>query len=137
MFASFLSPKPLFYETGLASLRIITGLLMAYHGLEVFDRPTMEVYFTWDVIKKLPAFEFMVYLGKSLELITGLCFTIGFLTRLSAVFMAIDMLFICFYVGSGKFYYQDQHPFLFAMIAVVFFFTGPVKWSVDQRIFKS
>ncbi len=29
---------------GLAVVRIVTGLLMAYHGLEVFDRPTMEGY---------------------------------------------------------------------------------------------
>src|SRR6185295_6575785 len=127
--STLLSPRPLFYETGLASMRILVGLLMAYHGLEIFDRPTMEVYFTWDVIKRLPAFEFMVYLGKSLEFVTGLCFTFGFLTRISAIFMAVDMLFICFFVGEGRFYYQDQHPFLFALIAIIFFFAGPVKWS--------
>jgi putative oxidoreductase len=136
MLKTLLSPKPIFYETGLASIRIFVGLLMAYHGWEVFDRTLMAPYLEWDVIKALPNPEFMVYLGKTLELITGICFTIGFLTRLSSIFMAIDMLFICFYIGSGKFYYQDQHPFLFALIAMVYFFTGPVKWSVDQFLTK-
>lgn len=135
MFKTLLSPRPIFYETGLASIRIFVGLLMAYHGWEVFDRATIESYFGWDAIKALPNPELMVYVGKSMELVTGICFTVGFLTRLSAIFMAVDMLFICFYIGSGKFYYQDQHPFLFALIAIVFFFTGPVKWSVDQKVF--
>ena len=137
MFKTLLSSRPLFYETGLATIRIIVGLLMTYHGWEVFDRATMEPYFEWEQLKALPfPAELMAYVGKTLELITGICFTIGFLTRISAIFMAIDMLFITFFIGNGIFWYQDQHPFLFAVIAIVFFFTGPVKWSVDQKVFK-
>ncbi len=135
MFKKLFSAAPLWSRTGLATLRIITGLLMAYHGLEIFDRPVMEGYFTWDVFKGMPAPEFMIYLGKSLELITGICFIIGLFTRLAAIFMMVDMLFICFFVGNGRFYYEDQHPFMFAMIALVFFFTGPVRWSLDARLF--
>ena len=131
----FFSAAPLWSATGLAIIRIITGLLMVYHGLEVFDRTVMEGYLTWDVFKAMPAAAFMIYLGKSIELITGICFTIGLFTRLAATFMMIDMLFICFVVGDGRFYYQDQHPFLFAMIALVFFFTGPMRWSLDARLF--
>jgi len=131
MLNHLLSPLPLWQNTGLALLRIITGLLMTYHGLEVFDRQKMLPYMEWDVIKSLPAPEAFVYIGKGLELVTGICFALGLFTRIAAVFMATDMLFICFKVGSGKFYYEDQHPFLFALIALVFFFTGPVKWSLD------
>lgn len=136
MLKKLLSPSPLWYGNGMAILRIFVGLMMAYHGIEIFDRPTMEQYLTWDIIKAMPAPEVMVYLGKGTEFVTGLCFTFGFLTRLSAIFMAIDMLFICFVIGSGKFYYQDQHPFLFALLAIVFFFAGPVKWSLDEKLFK-
>ena len=89
----------------------------------------------WDVIKSLPAPETMLYIGKGVEFLTGLCFVFGLFTRVAAIIMAVDMLFICFKVGGGKFYYQDQHPFLFAMIALVFFFSGPVKWSLDKRLF--
>jgi len=133
---SLFSPAPLWQNSGLALLRIITGLLMAYHGFEVFDREKMLPYMEWDVVKALPAPETMVYMGKSLELITGICFVLGVFTRIAALFMAIDMLFICFKIGGGKFYYDDQHPFLFAMIAMVFFFTGPVKWSLDKVWFR-
>ena len=108
---------------------------MTYHGLEIFDRSKMLPYMEWDVIKSLPAPETMLYIGKGLEFITGVCFVLGFFTRIAALLMAIDMLFICFKIGGGKFYYQDQHPFLFALLALVFFFTGPVKWSLDQTLF--
>jgi len=130
-----LSPESLWYHEGLVFIRILVGALMAYHGIEIFDRSVMEVYLQWDVIKALPAPEFAVYSGKAVELLTGICFILGVFTRIAALLMMADMLFICFYVGSGRFYYQDQHPFLFALIAFVFFFTGPVKWSLDERLF--
>jgi putative oxidoreductase len=110
---------------GLAVIRIITGLLMAYHGLEVFDRQLMAGYASWEMVRILPFPTLLVYLGKGVELVLGLLLTFGLFMRLAALAMAADMLFICFYIGHGKFYYEDQHPFLFAMLAMVFFFTGP------------
>jgi putative oxidoreductase len=120
---------------GLAVIRVITGLLMAYHGLEVFDPSKMAEYAAWDAIKTLPSPLVLVYMGKGLELVTGILFIAGLFTRPAALLMAINMLVICFKVGNGKFYYEDQHPFLFAIIAIIFFFTGPVKWSLDQVLF--
>jgi uncharacterized membrane protein YphA (DoxX/SURF4 family) len=110
--------------------------MMAYHGSEIFSRSSMEVYFTWDVIKSLPAPEAMVYLGKGIEFFAGVFLAAGLFTRAAALVMAINMLFICFRIGNGRFYNEDQHPFLFAVIALVFFFTGPVKWGLDYIIFK-
>jgi putative oxidoreductase len=137
MISKIFSSDPVSPQKGLAIIRVITGLLMAYHGWEVFNRELMEGYMTWDVIKKLPAPAFMVYLGKGLELVTGILLTIGLFTRIASLFMMIDMLFICFFVGSGKFYYQDQHPFLFALLALAFFFTGPGSWSIQGKLLKS
>lgn len=136
MFRSLLSTRPLFYETGLSSIRIFVGLLMTYHGWEVFDSTKMQPYFEWEQIKALPLpAEFMAYLGKGLELLTGICLTIGFLTRIASLVMALNMAFITFFIGNGIFWYQDQHPFLFVVIGAIFFFTGPIKWSVDQKVF--
>ena len=129
------SKKNSWDQFGLALIRIITGGLVAYHGLEIFDNKIMTGYLQWEVIKKLPAPEFLVYMGKGLELMTGICFILGLFTRIVAVLLVIVMLFICFYVGKGKFYYEDQHPFLLALLAMVFFFTGSGKWSIDQKLF--
>ncbi|MEO6723357.1 MAG: DoxX family protein [Ferruginibacter sp.] len=122
--------------TGLATLRIITGLLMLYHGLEVFNAAKMAEYGKWEKVSAMPAPALMVYIGKALEFVTGVCFVLGLFTRIAAVLMAINMLVICFKIGDGKFYYEDQHPFLFALLAMVFFFAGPIKWALDHMIFK-
>jgi len=45
------------------------------------------------------------------------------------------MLYISLFVGTGKIWYQDQHPFLFVLLALVFFFTGPGKYSIDHILF--
>lgn len=132
----FFSAQSLWQNNGLAILRIVTGLLMVYHGQEVFDSNKMAEYAKWDVVKTLPAPLLMVYVGKGLEFISGMLLALGLFTRPAALFMALNMLFICFRIGNGKFYYEDQHSFIFAMLAMVFFFTGPVKWSIDQLIFK-
>ena len=134
---SMISSQPILQNTGLAILRIITGMLMTYHGWEVFDAVQINEYAKWDSIKTLPQPLLMAYLGKGLELVTGIFLTVGLLTRVAALFMTITMLFVCFKIGNGKFYYDDQHPFLFAMLAMVYFFTGSVKWSIDQLIVKS
>jgi putative oxidoreductase len=131
-----LSPRSLGSGTGLAAIRILVGMLMVYHGKEIFEPEVMAGYQSYDAIKQLPSPVLMVYLGKTLEFVTGLCFVLGIFTRIAALLMAIDLLFICFVVGNGRFYYQDQHPFLFALLALVYFFAGPIKWSLDQRFFK-
>lgn len=130
------SSEPLWQNNGLAFLRIITGLLMAYHGLEVFHPEVIKGYTEWDSIKGLPSPLYAVYVGKGLELVSGIFLALGLFTRVAALLMFADMIFICFIVGNGKFYYEDQHPFIFALLALVFFFTGPVKFAIDHIIFK-
>jgi putative oxidoreductase len=136
MIKKLFSSDPLWSDQGLVALRILTGLLIAYHGADIFKRTAMEEVLTWEVIKALPAPEPMVYLGKGIELLAGICLVLGLFTRAAALFMAINMLFICFKIGNGRFYYEDGYPFLFALLALIFFFLGPVKWGLDFVIFK-
>ncbi|HEX8357945.1 MAG TPA: DoxX family protein [Segetibacter sp.] len=127
--------SPLFYETGISVVRMAVGLLLVYHGWEVFDSEKMKVYLDWDSFKKYSSPSFMVYLGKSLELTGGFLLAIGLLTRVACGIIIITMLYITFAVGSGKIWYDDQHPFLFVLLAIVFFVAGPGKWSIDHSIF--
>jgi putative oxidoreductase len=120
---------------GLAVVRIILGLLLIYHGQEVFRPEIMSTYLEWDIFK-VPVGKFMVYMGKSAELITGILLTAGFLTRPAAVLVIGNFLYITFFVGQGRFWYQDQHPFMFALFGLLFLFTGAGAWSVDGMISK-
>jgi putative oxidoreductase len=130
------STESLWQENGLAFIRIVTGIFMAYHGWEVFESTKIEEYAKWDSIKDMPAPLFMTYLGKGLELVTGLCFVFGFMSRTAAILMSLVMLFICFKIGNGKFWYEDQAPMLFVLLAMVTFFAGSGSFSVDRLLSK-
>lgn len=133
----FFSSSPILQQQGLALIRIIVGLLMVYHGWEVFDGATMQGYAGWDQFKGMSSPAVMVYLGKGAELVAGLLLVAGWLTRLAALVLILTMLYISFFVGHGKIWYDDQHPFLFALLGLVFVFTGPGSWSIDGLLHKN
>jgi len=128
------SPSPIVQRDGLAVIRIIVGVFMIYHGSEVFDASKIQVYATWDIFKKFSSPSFIIYLGKSAELIGGILLATGCFTRIGSLILILTMSFISFFVGNGKIWYDDQYPFLFVLLALVFFFTGPCNWSVDNLI---
>jgi putative oxidoreductase len=135
MIKRFFSPDSLWLDSGLALIRIMVGLFMIYHGSEVFNRDMMSEYVKRlsDLHFQVPAF--MAYIGKSTELITGILFVLGLFTRMAAVALIITMCIIAFGMGEGRIFMEEQHPFLFALLALVFFFTGAGRWSFDRILF--
>lgn len=123
--------SPLWADRGIGVLRIIVGLLLMYHGHEVFRPEIMNTYLEWDDFKT-PAGKFLVYLGKSAELVAGVLLVAGFLTRMAAVIVIGNFTYITFLLGHGRFWYEDQHPFMFALFGLLFLFTGARVWSVDE-----
>lgn len=134
--SKLVSTRGIYQESGLALIRMITGLLLLYHGWEVFDAVKMKEYAAWDVFRQTPYSLFMVYLGKGSEFLAGVLLAAGLFTRLGCLIVMGTMLYIAFFVGSGKIWYEDQHPFLFVLLALVFFFTGSGKWSIDALLEK-
>lgn len=130
----FFSPEGIGQDAGLALVRLLTGLFLVYHGQEIFDEKIMKGYLEWDQFKSSSA-AWMVYAGKAAELAGGILLTLGLFTRLAALLIAGTMLYISFFVGGGKVWYEDQLPFLFVLLALVFFFAGPGTLSLDQKLF--
>lgn len=120
-------------QKGIAIIRIIMGLFIAYHGMEVFDAEKMKVYTNWDNFKTS---SFMPYLGKGAEFLAGILLILGLFTRFAALLIIGTFAYITFVVGQGKFWMEDQHPFLFAVIGLMFFIIGPGDWSLDRKFFK-
>ncbi|MBN8821227.1 MULTISPECIES: DoxX family membrane protein [unclassified Spirosoma] len=131
----FFSAEAIWQEGGLALIRIIVGLQLVYHGWEVFDPAQMKVYAAWDTFKQSDFPLLMVYLGKGSELVAGILLTLGLLTRVGCLITIGTMLYITFIIGHGKFWYEDQHPFLFVLLALVFLVTGGGQWSADALLF--
>src|SRR4030095_13014799 len=133
----FFSPLPLWQSNGLALIRIVVGGFLFYHGYEMFDTPAMNEYFKWDMFKCSSMAKFSVYGGKVAELLSGILLVLGLLTRLACVVVICTLGYIAFFVGNGKIWYEDQYPFLFVVIGVIYIFTGPGSFSLDNVIFKN
>jgi|SRR5580704_4896490 putative oxidoreductase len=131
----FFSSKSILQSDGIAFLRIIVGIFLLYHGLEIFDASKMKEYGTWEMFKHSSSPLLMPYLGKTFELVGGLMLAVGLLTRVASLLIIGTMLYISLVIGGGKIWYEDQYPFLFAMLALVFIFTGPGNFSIDKKIF--
>ena len=133
---SFFSTTPFYQESVLAILRIIVGLLLIYHGYEVFDAKLMQGYLEWENFKG-PGGAWLVYLGKGSEFVAGVLLALGLLTRVAALICIGTLAYITFFIGHGKFWYEDQHPFMFVLFGVLFLLSGPGKWSLDSIFFGS
>jgi putative oxidoreductase len=130
------SSSPFWQQQALSIIRIITGLFMAYHGLEIFDQAKMNEYADWDSFKNLSYPLVIIYAGKGAEFIGGTLLAMGLITRIAAALLAATMLYVSLFVGHGKIWYEDQHPFLFVLLCMVFIFSGPGNWSLDHLLFK-
>lgn len=129
----FFSPGPLWENSGLLVIRLIFSVFLVIHGIEVFDSEKMKGYTTWDTFKTSAM---MPYVGKAAELVAGILLFFGLFTRLACLITIGTFAYITFFIGNGRFWMDDQHPFLFVMLAFVFFFTGAGKFSLDNRLFK-
>ena len=131
----FFSPYPLWQAAGLTLVRCAVGAFLIYHGCEIFNETIINKYLQWDQFKNSNG-KFLVYSGKSAELISGILFVLGLFTRIACLLIIGVMCYITFFLGKGIIWYDDQHPFLFVLLALVFFFTGPGNFSLDKMIFK-
>ncbi len=131
----FFSSTPIWQQNGVALVRIVIGAMLIYHGQEVFNPELMNSYLTWDMFKN-PNGKLMVYAGKLSELLAGISLFLGLFTRLGALLLIGTLSYITFFVGHGKFWYEDQHPFMFVLFGLLFIFTGPGAWSLDELIGK-
>ena len=110
---------------------------MTWHGLEVFESAKMTEYAGWMTWFSPAIASLMAYIGKSAELISGMLITLGLFTRIAVWPMIFTMLYIAFVLGKGKVWYEDQHPFLFVLLGLLFFFRGSGKYSLDHRYFSA
>ena len=128
----FFSSTPFWQNGSLALVRIILGLFMIYHGWEIFDTSKMNEYTTWGAFKSSAV---LPYIGKAAELIGGMLILIGLFTRLAALILICTMAYITFFIADGKVFSNDQHPFLFVLLGLIFLFMGGGKWSIDHQVF--
>ena len=127
------SAQPISTGNILAFVRIVIGIFLIIHGKEVFQADKMTEYAKWETFK---GSSILPYLGKGSEFVAGVLLLLGLFTRLASLITIGTFIYIVFFVGNGKFWMDDQHPFMFVLFGLLFFFTGPGQWSADQILFK-
>ena len=123
------------WENGFALVRFVTGIFLIVHGTQAFAAEDMKGYAQWLTDLHVPLPAQMAYIGKGTELLGGLCLALGLFTMVATVLLIITFCFVTFVMGHGKIFTEDQHPFLFVLLSLIFFFIGPGRWSLDHRIF--
>jgi putative oxidoreductase len=130
------SSSPYAQQAAIGIARIILGSFLIFHGKEVFDETLMNEYAKWESFKNFSSPSLVTYTGKAAELLEGILLVLGLLTRPAYLLVIATFTYITFFVGKGKFWYDDQHPFMFVLVAAILFFTGPGNWSLDSKLFK-
>jgi putative oxidoreductase len=130
------SSTPYAQPAAIGIARIILGSFLIFHGKEVFDGELMSGYAKWDSFKNFSSPALVTYTGKAMELLAGILLVLGLFTRPACLVVMATFIYITFFVGKGKFWYDDQHPFMFVLVSAILFFTGPGKWSLDNKLFK-
>jgi putative oxidoreductase len=115
--------------------RIMTGIIIANYGLEVFSKEHMNGNVQWLTDIHFPLPFIMAYIGKGIELVGGMFLVLGLLTRLSCIALIADMIVIIFIMGHGKIFGDEQLPFLLMLLFIVFAVNGAGRWSIDKLIF--
>ncbi len=117
---------------GLALVRLAAGLLIAHHGLDVFNADGMREMGTWLASDlHLPAGRLMAYLAKGTEFFGGLLLAIGLLTRPATLLLMVTMAVAVFGAHGDDIFGKGQVALLFLLLFAAFFFAGPGRWSLD------
>jgi putative oxidoreductase len=125
-------------STGVLLLRCVTGIILFVVGSgKVFGwfggfgiDVTLQFY-----LKSGIAYPF-AYMSIFTEFIGGILFTIGLLTRLSAIAIIINMLVATILMFPNGFLGPNgaSYPFMFLVIVIAVFITGPLALSIDSFI---
>jgi len=116
-------------------VRIMTGIIIANYGLEVFSKEHMSGNVKWLTDIHFPLPFIMAYIGKGIEFVGGVMLVLGLLTRLSCIALIADMMVIIFIMGHGKIFGDEQLAFLLMLLFIVFAINGAGRWSIDKVIF--
>jgi len=123
-------------ELVLTLIRLYVGVALLIHGIEVFNEAKMTEYAGWmpKFMKFSPSF--IAYTGKTAEFVAGILFLLGLFTRPASVIVIATFAFISFKLGQGRIFMEEQHPFMFCLLGLLYLFAGGGKWSLDRSFFR-
>ena len=120
------------YSLLLLALRIFFGLMLAMHGIDKLANYTELIYSFPDPFGF--GSETSLVLAIFGEIGCSVAFIIGILYRLSMIPMIFVMGVAFFHIHQGDIA-QGELAFLYLVVFIFMFFSGPGKYSVDATIY--
>lgn len=111
----------------LSIARVVIGLLFLEHGTsKLLNFPHGPVQ---------PAMGSLIWFQGIIEIVGGVLFAIGFLTRPVAFILAGDMAVAYFMVHAKKSFFPmlngGDAAILYCFVFLIYFVTGPGRWAAD------
>jgi putative oxidoreductase len=130
-----LSPLDRVKEHAPLLLRLIVGVLMAYHGFQKTEGGGAG--FIGFVGKSgIPAPTLFGWLAILAELVGGVFLVFGFLTRWSAIFVAFTMAVAVFWVHIHDGFGKQELPLVYLIASLTLLVSGAGPLSVDALAFR-
>ena len=110
--------------------RIVIGLLFLEHGTsKLFDFPHGPVQ---------PTMGSLFWFQGVIEIVGGVLFAVGFLTRPVAFILAGDMAVAYFMAHASKGFFPmlngGDAAILYCFVFLIYFVTGPGRWAADGSV---
>jgi putative oxidoreductase len=138
-----LSGNAINIDFGLLLIRLIIGLLMAFYGYEkLIHFNEMAASYFWMKNVSFLGMSSKIALGLTVfaELVCSILLILGLFTRISLFFLLFCMgwIFLVIFpfsiLDKGDNGYQFNDAFVYFMIYLGLFFTGPGKYSLDAKL---
>lgn len=127
--------SPGVWHDGIALVRVAVGVLLIFHGWQLFDGGSVAGLHDLLLNMSIPFGDVMSFSTKLVALAGGFFLVLGLFTRVITALLFLAFMFMTFVVGEGHVFSDNQSPFLFAMISLLFFFTGAGRLSIDYILF--
>jgi putative oxidoreductase len=132
-------PTSTLTSVALTILRVVLGFIFVVHGWQKYNDIGIAGMQTGFGQMGVPAAEITGVLVVLLELVGGFLLILGFLSRLIAVLLAVEMLGAWALVPASKGFFVNEGGYelvlILAAAALTIGLAGPGRFSVDYALF--
>ncbi|MEZ4972857.1 MAG: DoxX family protein [Cyclobacteriaceae bacterium] len=118
-------------DAGIIVLRLWLGITMVKYSFPVVFNNGFTEFGDWLGSMNFPLPYFLAYCAKGGEFIGGILLVLGLFTRISSVFIMINMVVAALIVGQAKIFEGAELAFTYLLIATMVFLLGPDRLSLD------